>query len=525
MAVIKEHLPQHLQRVEKAGIDEVFLDLSAHTHAVLLERFPELASPPSGDLSQQLPMPPVSALDWQADALVDLDDENAEFDDPDWDDVALVIASEIVRNVRAAVRDKLRYTCAGGIAKNKLLSKLGSAHKKPNQQTVIRNCAVRRFLSGFKFTKMRNLGGKLGEQISQAFSTDSIEDILAVSIEQLKLKFGDDTGVWIYNTVRGIDTSEVNPRTQIKSMLSAKSFRPSISTVDQATKWLRIFAGDIFSRLVEEGVLENKRRPKTINLHHRHGAQTRSRQSPIPQGRSLDEEILFSLAKTLLTQIVQEGHVWPCSNLSLSVGGFEDSVSGNMGIGGFLLKGEEAQALTRKRFQTELEGEAGRDTHPAGKRQRNDDGGIQRFLAKKEAPVCLGSDEAIVEDNGGETLGIQKTKAVSGPVDGPNDLSTTNEAPSTQANRQETPASAHPCSRCNSRLENLEALQSHQDWHFAKDLQEEERVRPTFANQPSTVAGSLHPGGRSTAATAPAGPKRPGRPKKTERGQKKLNFG
>jgi DNA polymerase eta len=516
LGVIKDHLPSHMQKVEKASIDEVFLDLSAHVHAVLLERFPELAlPPPNGDPSEPLPMPSVSALDWQADALVDLDDEHSEFDDPDWDDVAMLVASQIVRNIRAAIRDKLRYTCAAGIAKNKLLSKLGSAHMKPNQQTVIRNRAVRVFLSGFKFTKFRNLGGKLGEQVSQTFNTESVEELLAVSVEQLKLKLGDDTGVWVYNTLRGIDTSEVNPRTQIKSMLSAKSFRPSINTVEQATRWLRIFVADIFARLVEEGVLENKRRPKTINLHHRHDGQTRSRQSPIPQGRSLDEETLFGLAKNLLSQIIQDGHVWPCSNLSLSVGGFEDGISGNMGIAGFLLKGEEAQALNVGP-RARSEGEISSQFQPAEKRRRVDDGGIQRFFAKKETPPSLRPNDGLTENNGGETLGSRDTKVDS------EGQSLPDEGPLAQAN-DETPGS-RPCARCGARLESPESFQSHQDWHFAIDLQEQERGRLGFGNQQSAIAANTHSGGRKPGPAAPA-PKQPGRPKKTERGQQKLSFG
>lgn len=521
MAVIKEHLPSHLQKVEKAGIDEVFLDLSAHVHAVLLERFAELAGPPpNGDLAERLPMPPVSALDWQADALVALDDERAEFDDPDWDDVAILVASEIVRNVRGAIRDKLRYTCAGGVARNKLLSKLGSSHKKPNQQTVIRNRAVPQFLSGFKVTKLRNLGGKLGEHVSQTFNTESVQDLLAVAIEQLKLKLGDDTGVWVYNTLRGIDTSEVSPRTQIKSMLSAKSFRPSINTVEQATKWLRIFVADIFARLAEEGVLENKRRPKTINLHYRHASQTRSRQSPIPQGRSLDEETLLGLARGLLSQIVQEGQVWPCANLSLSVGGFEDGVSGNMGIDGFLLKGEEARGLTpgpRTRLEDDIVGLP----RPAEKRRRTDDGGIQRFFTKMETAPSLGSGDTAMRDNGGETLGSRGAEpelaAVDGfQADGPD------EGPLVaQANDGQTPAGDHPCAECGVCLETPEALQSHQDWHFAKSLEEQERGMLAFGNQPSTAASSPHSGSRKTGPAA----SRPGRPKKTERGQQKLTFG
>lgn len=201
-----------------------------------------------------------------------------------------------------------------GVASNKMLSKLGSGHKKPNGQTVIRHRAVRQFLSGFKFTKIRNLGGKLGDQIAQTFNTESVSDLLLVPVEQFKSKLGDDTGVWVHNTIRGIDNSEVNSRVQIKSMLSAKSFRPSINSVESAVKWLRIFVSDIFSRLVEEGVLENKRRPRSINLHHRHGGQTRSRQGPIPQGRPIDKELLLDLAKNLLNQIVLEGKVWPCKH-------------------------------------------------------------------------------------------------------------------------------------------------------------------------------------------------------------------
>lgn len=89
-----------------------FLDLSAQVHAVLLQRFPELNHPPPyDDPTESLPMPSITALDWQADALVDLDKAETETDDPDWDDVAILIGSEIVRDVRAAVRATLKYTC------------------------------------------------------------------------------------------------------------------------------------------------------------------------------------------------------------------------------------------------------------------------------------------------------------------------------------------------------------------------------------------------------------------------------
>jgi DNA polymerase eta len=342
---IKESLPEKEQRVEKASIDEVFMDLSAQVHTILLERYPELKGPaPYDDPTEPLPKVPTTVLDWAADALVETGEEDGEDRDPDWDDVCMVIASEIVRDVRKNIKDVLGYTCSGGVARNKMLAKLGSGYKKPNQQTVIRNRAIKHFLSDMKFTKIRMLGGKLGDETVAMFGTDKVNDLMEQPLDQLK-KLGDDTGSWLYNTIRGEDSSEVNPRTQIKSMLSAKSFRPAINSFEQGVRWLRIFAADIFSRCVEEGVLENKRRPKTINLHHRQGAQVRSRQAPLPQGKPLSEVILFDLAKNLLAQVVVDGRAWPCINLSLSVGGFEDGITNNKGIGGFLVRGEEAKAM------------------------------------------------------------------------------------------------------------------------------------------------------------------------------------
>ncbi|OIW30654.1 sister chromatid cohesion protein Eso1 [Coniochaeta ligniaria NRRL 30616] len=504
LAVIKESLPPNLQKVEKASIDEVFLDLSAHVHSLLLERFEELARPPPyDDPTEQLPMPSISALDWKADALVDLDDEDAEIDDPDWDDVAILIGSEIVRYVRAAVKEKLKYTCSAGIANSKMVSKLGSAYKKPNQQTVIRNRARQQFLSGFKFTKIRNLGGKLGEQVVQLFNTDSVQDLLVIPVEQLKSKLGDDTGVWVHNIIRGVDTSEVNSRTQIKSMLSAKSFKPTINTFEQGVKWLRIFAADIFSRLVEEGVLENRRRPKTINLHHRHGAQTRSRQGPIPQGRSLDESTLFELARGLLSQIVLEGKVWPCANLSLSVGGFEDGITGNMGIGSFLVKGEEAQAL-KANSSGAPQSRSDLRAQPT-KRRRVDYGGIQRFFSQKQQPsrdgeYGLGSDDTSPTHEG----------------------ETASEKPLSDDAASENNA-AYMCLRCKTTFEDAEQEQNHNDWHLAKDLQEEEERRGSSRFAHPSPASASTSGNMSRKGAAAH--RRAGRPKKTDSKQSKLSFG
>ncbi|OAA38704.1 sister chromatid cohesion protein Eso1 [Beauveria brongniartii RCEF 3172] len=524
LALVREHLPQNLQRVEKASVDEVFLDLSAQVHSILLDRFPYLRQPPPyNDPTERLPLPSVSALDWQADALVDLDEER-EGQDPDWDDVAILVGSEIVRGLRSEIRARLRYTCSAGVACNKLLSKLGSGFKKPNRQTVVRNRAVGIFLHEFKLTKIRNLGGKLGEQVVSIFGTENVKDLLPVSVQQLKAKLGEETGVWLYNTIRGVDTSEVNPRTQLRSMLSAKSFRPHINTQEQAVKWLRIFVGDIFNRLVEEGVLENKRRPKTIHLSARHTTQTRSRQIPIPLGKAIDETMLTGLARDLLSQILGDGSIWPCTNLSLTVGGFEDGIKNNMGIGAFLVKCDAA--ISHK--DTE-QGSSSSLTSPERphKRARAEEAGIQRFFGKggqreKRTPSAeadataahvRGRDGDGVENNQGH----HKSDAAEAGVEADAGIRIEYSEPQQGELR---------CARCDASLEMPEALQSHMDWHMAKDIQNEERVKPAFAERSRN--GNLVRGTNSKGPTGSSSSRRGGRgggSNKLEQGQSKLKFG
>ena len=535
LACIKEYLPAPPnQKVEKASVDEVFLDLSAQIHSILLERFPELQGPPPyDDPTEKLPRPPTTVLDWDTDALVDLDESETEYDDPDWDDIVMLIGSEVVRGVRAAIREKLKYTCSAGIARNKMIAKLGSAHKKPNQQTIVRNRAIQQFLSGFKFTKIRNLGGKLGDEVVSTFGTEQVTDLLRISLDQMKLKIGDDTGSWVYHVIRGEDTSEVNPRTQIKSMLSAKSFQPSINSVEQAHRWLRIFVADIFTRLKEDGVLEHKRRPKTMNLHHRQGAQTRSRQAPIPSGRAIDEILLFDIAKNILAQVVVDGRAWPCSNLSLAVAGFEEGPTGNKGIGGFLLRGDEAKALSTNLSENNRHTSPAEEHQPS-KRRKTGNAALPTFFARQSSSRESHEDS----DNAGDAR-FQSVELMAGPeqlTDGYGPASRPS-SPSSRAQKQadvvalqsdgnlqqesraqqklQQPSIEHFfCDRCKASIAREEQAE-HNDWHFARDLQKQENLAPAKTGQ-DVVPKKKGPGRPSVHSSTP---------KEAEKGQRRLVFG
>ncbi|KAI7642142.1 hypothetical protein KC319_g13185 [Hortaea werneckii] len=143
-----------------------------------------------------------------------------------------------------------------------------------------------------------------------------------------------------------------------------------------------------------------------MNLHHRCGQATRSKSTPIPLGRKITEDGLLELAKGLLAQVVVDGRAWPCANLSLSVGGFEEGVSGNKGIGGFLVHGEEARALRESDDGRRGDSAVG-DEMRSNKRRKvgGSDavgGGIARFFGAPQPPSRQESKESEVEDSAGE---------------------------------------------------------------------------------------------------------------------------
>ncbi|CAK7265182.1 N-acetyltransferase eso1 [Sporothrix epigloea] len=412
LATIVETLPATCA-VEKAGIDEVFVDLSAYVHDVIVNSlYPEgLAGYRENrdrEPAQLLPRPPLADadLDWAATGsdLIDAQ-ESADGRNPvDWDDVAMLEGARIVRAVRQKLYDKLQFRCSAGIATNKMLSKLGSSQHKPDKQTVVRPRAVASFLTGLSsVTKLRGLGGKMGTRVVKAFDTASLAELRTLSLSQMQAKLDDqETGHQIYSMVRGIDHSEVTARTEIKSIISAKSFQPPLMKMDQAMRWLRVYAAEIKCRLLDEKLSQallaaatvgaesnsaapdkngtvvtagsapnsllsdktvaaqaQRRLPQTIRLHYGvgagngsgHGHHWRSRQMRIPyDGTPLDEDKLMRMGTQLLEQAQAVDKMWPCAHLAITVDGFEERVKGNKSIKLFFQKAEAKPSISALPF-------------------------------------------------------------------------------------------------------------------------------------------------------------------------------
>lgn len=457
--LIKSILPAPpLQKVEKASVDEVFLDLSAQVHGILLERYPGLLALQSQNLSANLPKPWTTTLNWHTETVVGINMDEDESNPPDWDDIALSIGSEIVRNLRQEIYRHLHYTCSAGVAPNKALAKLGAGHMKPNGQTVIRNQAITQFLSSYKLTDIRGLGGQLGQRVMKAYNAEKVSDLLPVSLQDMRLKFGDDTGLWLFNIVRGSEPSEVIPRTRIQSMLSQKSFVPSITSHDQATKWLQIFAADLFGRLEEQRAASIQTRPRTISLnHHIKGriGPARSKQTSIPPGSEITQQSLFIFAEALLKEIALAGPTWPCAGISLCISNFEDCVTANHQITSFMEpKGHSRDPkIARKDALSVLHCDSQRLQQSKRPRELSDFAGFSRIAVKEELGKAIGNN--VVSDD-------LKARQEWQPGCFPKDSLSPGAVLDSEWN--------YCCPKCSNRILPSDVLE-HLDWHVAADLQ------------------------------------------------------
>ena len=199
------------------------------------------------------------------------------FDQPHYmwnqDDKLLLCGAIICDELRLEVLKQLNYSCSGGVAHNKMLSKIASAMHKPNKQTLVPTCVVRNMMSCIPINRVAGFGGKLGESLAD-FGGRKIEkfsDLLEVGKGELSAQFGDETTTWMLNAAAGIDHTPVEQRALAASIGCGKSYRqkntlPPIALQDgRVLHWLRELSEELEER-VQMDTDMNSRKPKQVTV-------------------------------------------------------------------------------------------------------------------------------------------------------------------------------------------------------------------------------------------------------------------
>ncbi|VEU20173.1 DEKNAAC101026 [Brettanomyces naardenensis] len=333
--------------VEKASVDESFMDFGRLVFKKILELFPQILEGME-DSSSQLPMISKEVLDesgleWQGEVFAVEGENEGEPEIRDWDDVAILIGSNLAQEIRHLLFQELGYTTSGGIGRTKTLAKLASGYKKPDAQTVIRDRCIPDFLQRFSLTDFWSLGGKIGDFVRSRLTSGTIEeddDEIGYirnhfTLKELINRLDKDRELAerVYKIVRGELYSPLSSRIDIKSMMANKNFRGgSVRKGSDLVPWFEVFVGDLVLRLQDlDEENDSVRRPTKLSLSMTAGHTTRSRQCTIGVIKDYDEisKRLKESSARLLKEL--EG-VWkddstapamyPCIRASLTISGF-----------------------------------------------------------------------------------------------------------------------------------------------------------------------------------------------------------
>ncbi|KAL4430354.1 hypothetical protein ABPG77_002160 [Micractinium sp. CCAP 211/92] len=296
--------------IEKASIDEVYMDVTAMVDKELQDRN-------RGHVSSD-------AFSWGSVVVGGPLDPSSEVER------RLAEGARIACRLRGKMLEELGFTSSAGISTNKLLSKIGSAMNKPNQQTIIPPRSVALVLQDLPLGKLRGFGGKLGEQL-EALGCTTVGQVQALPHATLVSHFGAERALSIEQAVRGVSHEPVQERERPKSMLAAKSFSPT-SDLAALQGWFAILAQELAARMVTDEA-QFRRRPKNLVVHFRggpHMGSDRSKCCPMPRfgpsGPSADviAEAAFSLFRTKCA-----AEAIPCNRLAISAADFTDLPGAN----------------------------------------------------------------------------------------------------------------------------------------------------------------------------------------------------
>ncbi|CAG0886341.1 unnamed protein product [Cyprideis torosa] len=505
--------------VERASVDEAYLDLTAE-----VERQMEQMN--GGVAGERLTSTHVCG--WEDDSEEGRGVERwtrAVWDEGSMmeDDRRLSVAAVLVEEMRRAVFETTTFRCSAGIAHNKPLAKLACGLNKPNKQTVLPLTSVSELFKTVKISKVRNLGGKLGQTLIDKLQVETMHQLSEVGLPKLRDVLDPKTAIWVYELSLGRDHEPVKDRQLSQSVGCGKFFRglEALDTEKKVEHWSRQLADEIGERL-EEDKRDNNRQAKSLTLSVHFGgakgwgdAGVYSRAVPLMSNKSgrIAEEIVKTLRK-LTAQIrssassvgpgkvdgsvvrPEDGSVWspPITGLFISAGKFLQLDSKTRSLTSFFKPVENGLGVTLRTPKS-----------PLSVKSEKKKSGIERFLASSSSPSkTIGGASAVVED----TFDVV-------PDSDEEDMRWDLLEPSVEISTDDGPdgmegtSSEVFCTECG-RMIPGQSYEEHQDYHLASRLQKEWNQTP-----PVVAAAAL---------TSSSSNKRKRGESRTEEGNKALKL-
>jgi DNA polymerase eta len=351
-AKVLKLLARGADAVERASIDEVFLDLSSAAAAALESRsWESLVASASGCSTnvagvENLPLLSRSSVrrghsDEAAspDAGV-LSALWLSRDRAHWSaaEQALLAGAALVAEGRQSVLSELLYTTSAGIAHNKLLAKLASGLKKPASQTLVPLEGTATLLRDLPLSRLRGLGGKLGERVTAELGVTTAGGLSSLPLARVESALGAESAAFVLALARGESDAPVKQRENSAQLGSSKTFRGyhGLTTMNDVHKWLTELAEELVERLDADGRIA---RQLTVQFTSQAGSMARSCALHLPASRMAED------ATSLVRSWAAGEAKWtPISVLGLCAGLFEAEQVGAQSLSAVWAKASAAPA-------------------------------------------------------------------------------------------------------------------------------------------------------------------------------------
>uniref|UniRef100_A0A0H3X2D9 DNA polymerase IV n=1 Tax=Pandoraea faecigallinarum TaxID=656179 RepID=A0A0H3X2D9_9BURK len=138
-------------------------------------------------------------------------------------------ATLIAREIRARVAAEVGLTVSAGVAPNKFIAKIASDWRKPDGMFVVKPADVDAFVAVLPVERLFGVGKVTAEKL-RALGIDSCADLRTYSLADLTERFG-VFGQRLYERCRGIDTREVSPDRERKSISVETTYTRDLRTL------------------------------------------------------------------------------------------------------------------------------------------------------------------------------------------------------------------------------------------------------------------------------------------------------
>ncbi len=172
-------------------------------------------------------------------------------------------AEILAREIKKQTVAREGLTCSVGISYNKLIAKIASEMQKPDGLTIVKEEDAEKFLASLPVRRLLWVGKKT-EAALGAMGIATIGDLASHDPSELAEAFG-VMGNQLYLMAHGIDTSEVEERTEIKSIGRDATFQEDTDDFDFVLKTLDDLAEDVYNQ-----VSRNQSYFKTVTIRIRY---------------------------------------------------------------------------------------------------------------------------------------------------------------------------------------------------------------------------------------------------------------